>query len=164
MVMSTAVGRSIPSQRLVNVVNPGVRALLRSPLHSVVDQALLMLHVVGRKTGRCYDIPVGYVALDGRFVVVTQHAWRANLRGVACVDATHAGHRWSMSVDLDEDRSSVAATLHSVIEQIGWQAARRRLGLTITVRRTPTLAELEEAVAEYHLATITLTPGRAWAE
>jgi hypothetical protein len=158
--MSTAVSRSIPAQRLVNLVNPGVRALLRSPLHAVVDKALLMLHVVGGKTGRRYDIPVGYVALDGRFVVVTQHAWRANLRGVACVDVTRAGRRRSMSAHLDEDRSSVAATLRDVIERIGWEAARRRLGLTITVHRTPTHAELEEAVQEYDLATITLTPER----
>jgi hypothetical protein len=29
------------------------------------------------------------------------------------------------------------------------------------VRRTPTSAELEEAVREYHLATITLTPAES---
>jgi deazaflavin-dependent oxidoreductase (nitroreductase family) len=155
--MTTAVSRSTPPQRLINAMNPVVRALLRSPLHAAVDGALLMLHVTGRKTGRPYDIPVGYLDLDGRFVVVTQHTWRANLRGVADVEVTYAGHRRTMHADLDEEPGSVAATLYRMIDRIGWQAARRQLGLTITVRRTPSLAELEEAVREYDLATVTLT-------
>lgn len=61
-----------------------------------------------------------------------------------------------MHADLDEQPASVAATLHAVIERIGWQAARRQIGLTINVGRTPTPAELEQAVCEYHLATVTL--------
>jgi hypothetical protein len=43
--MGTAVSRSILPQPLINMVNPVVR-----PLHSVLDRALLVLHVVGRKT------------------------------------------------------------------------------------------------------------------
>jgi len=57
--MGTAVNRSIPPQPLINMVNPMVRRILRSPLHSVLDRALLVLHVVGRKSGHLYDIVVG---------------------------------------------------------------------------------------------------------
>ncbi len=45
-----------------------------------------------------------------------------------------------------------------MIEQIGWQAAGRKIGLKVTAGRAPTVAELEEAVRQYDLATITLTP------
>jgi len=156
--MTTAVSRSIPPQRLVNLMNPLVRALLRSPLHAAMDRAVLILHIIGRRTGHRYDIPVGYVELDGRFVVLTQHTWRANLRGGANIEITQAGRRQPMHADLDEDPASVASSLHAVIERIGWQAARRQIGLTINVGRTPTLTELEQAVRGYHLATITLNP------
>jgi hypothetical protein len=155
--MTTAVSRSIPPQRLVNGINPVVRALLRSPLHVAVDDSLLLLHVTGRRTGRRYDIPVGYVPVDGGFMVVTQHPWRANLRGSADLDVTHHGRRRRMHADLDEDPGSVAFALRAVIEQIGRQAARRRLGLQIAVDRTPTQPELEAAVQEFHLATVVLT-------
>ena len=65
--MTTAVSRSIPPQRLINLVNPVVRVVLQSPLHGAVDNALLLLHIVGRKTGHRYDIPVGYVdKINGR--------------------------------------------------------------------------------------------------
>jgi len=155
--MTSAISRSTPSQRLVTLVNPVVRAVLRSPLHSAMDGALLILHVTGRKSGRRYGISVGYVDLDGRFVVVTQHTWRANLRGGADIAVTHEGRRRRMHADLDEEPDAVAVTLNAVIEKIGWHAALRQIGLAVNVSRTPTLAELEDAVREFHLATITLT-------
>jgi hypothetical protein len=156
--MTIAISRSIPPQRLITFLNPLVRAVIRSPLHTVTDSTLLLLHVRGRKTGHAYDIPVGYVNLRGHFIVVTQHAWRANVRGVADVEVTHGGHTRSMHAELDEEPGPVAATLHEVIERIGWRAARRQIGLSITVGRTPTPGELEDAVREFHLATITLIP------
>jgi hypothetical protein len=57
--MDTAVSRSIPPQPLINMVNPVVRRILRSPLHSVLDRALLVLHVVGSKSGHLYDMVIG---------------------------------------------------------------------------------------------------------
>ena len=63
-----------------------------------------------------------------------------------------------MHAELDEVPASVAATLHALIERIGWQAARSQIGLAVNVGRTPTATELEQAVREYHLATVTLTP------
>ncbi len=78
-----------------------------------------MLHVVGRKTGHLYDIVVGIVDLDGRLLVVTQHAWCVNLRGGSDVDATLCGRRQSMRAHLDEDAASVARTLHAVFEASG---------------------------------------------
>jgi hypothetical protein len=55
-----------------------------------------------------------------------------------------------------EDAASVARTLHAVFARIGWQAAGRRLGIKVRSRRTPTTAELEEAVYEYHLSSLIL--------
>jgi len=48
--------------------------------------------------------------------------------------------------------------LHVSGRRTGRRYDIRRIGRTITARRTPTLAELDEAVREYDLATITLTP------
>jgi hypothetical protein len=70
---TTAVGRSIPPQRLINVVNPLVRSVLQSPLHKAMDSAVLVLHITGRKSGLGHDIPVSCVDIDGKLVVVTQH-------------------------------------------------------------------------------------------
>lgn len=157
--MTTAVSRSIPPQKLINFINPVVRAIAASPLHGAVDGALLVLHITGRRTGRHFDIPVGYVDVDGHRVVVTQHRWRVNLRDAGEVDVTYRGHRRSMRVVLDENPATVAETLHRIIERVGWKAAGRAVGLKINVGRTPSVAELDAAVREFDLATITLTGG-----
>jgi len=57
--MTSTVKRSVPPPALVKMGNPLVRMLLGSPLHGVLDDSFLVLHLTGRKTGRRYDIPVG---------------------------------------------------------------------------------------------------------
>jgi hypothetical protein len=152
--MPTTIGRRVPPQRLVTLVNPLVRAVARSPLHGLVDDAVLVLHVVGRRTGRRYDIPVGFLPLGGDLVVVTQHAWRANLRGVAELEVTHRGRRGSRQVHLDEDPSTVAATLHGIVLRHGPVMAQRRLGLVFPGGHEPTTAELVAPVRAFGLAAL----------
>jgi F420H(2)-dependent quinone reductase len=153
----STVSRKIPPQRLITLVNPLVRGLLASPLHSAVDSALITLHVTGRRTGRRYAIPVGYAELDGHLLVVTEHQWRANLRGGRDVGVTRRGRLESMHAELDESPASVASTLHMIADRSGWRAARRLTGLETPGGKPPTRAELEEAVRTYDLAVVTLT-------
>jgi hypothetical protein len=76
--MTSAVKRSVPPPVLVKMGNPLVRMLLGSPLHGIVDDSFPVLHLTGRKTGRRYDIPVGYADMGGRLAVVTGARWRVS--------------------------------------------------------------------------------------
>lgn len=69
-------------------MNPLMRAVLRSPLHRLASNSLLLLHLTGRKSGRQYDIPVGYHNIDGQLTVFTNSPWRANIRDGADVEIT----------------------------------------------------------------------------
>jgi deazaflavin-dependent oxidoreductase (nitroreductase family) len=153
--MTATISRRIPPQRLINMINPLVRRILASPLHGALDKSLLILHVTGRRTGRRYDIPVGYVNLGQQLVVITQHTWRANLRGQDHVEVTYRGHRQPMAARLDEDEQATASILHRIFEHVGTKAAQRQLGLKTDGK--PTLAALADAVHEFHLSTLTLT-------
>ena len=42
------------------VVNPPIRAVLRSPAHRLLSNQLMLLTVTGRRTGRTFTFPVGY--------------------------------------------------------------------------------------------------------
>lgn len=64
------------SQRFGNSV---LRGILRSPLHPVLSGRLLVIVVTGRKSGKRYRIPVGYVEHDGAFLIGTAGKWRRNL-------------------------------------------------------------------------------------
>ena len=101
--MTSIVERSVPPPALVKMGNPLVRLLLGSPLHGVLDDSFLVLHLTGRKTGRRYHIPVGYVDMEGTLSVVTVARWRVNLRDGADVEVTMRGRLRPMHALLDED-------------------------------------------------------------
>jgi F420H(2)-dependent quinone reductase len=154
----TTITRNVPPTALVRAVNPLARLLLRSPLHRLLDRGVVLLHVTGRKTGRHYDIPVGYTAIEGRLVLVSTARWRVNLRGGADVEVTRHGIRRPMHALLDEDPASVAVAYESVIEHLGWAKASRQLGIATPGGKRPTLLELRVAAQTYGWSVITLTP------
>ncbi len=156
--MTSTVTRSVPPPPLTKMGNPVVSLLLRSPMHGVLDSAVLLLHVTGRKTGRRYDIPVGYTEVDGRLTIVTIAGWRVNLRGGGDVEVTMRGCRRAMHALLTEDPAAVAVSYQTVIERLGWEKARRHLGISTRDGRPPTVLELRDAAREYGWSVITLTP------
>jgi deazaflavin-dependent oxidoreductase (nitroreductase family) len=156
--MTSAVERKVPPDALIKMSNPVLRVLLNSPLHAVLDSSVLLLHVTGRKTGRRYDIPVNYADIDGRLVVVTIAGWRANLRGGASVEVTLRGRRRPMRAELAEDPAAVAVSYQTLISRLGWDKARRHLGISVRDGRPPTVLELKDAAREYGWSVITLTP------
>jgi hypothetical protein len=141
----------------VKMGNPLVRMLLGSPLHGMLDDSFLVLHLTGRKTGRRYDIPVGYVDLEGKLTVVTIARWRVNLRGGADVEVTLRGRLRAMHALLDEDPASVAVSYQAMINRTGWTKAQRQLGISLSAARPPTAVELSDAAREYGWSVITLT-------
>lgn len=147
---------------LLKVANPVFTALLRSPLHCVLDATfrprLLVLTITGRSTGRRYTIVVGRHEIDGVLSVFTSMPWRVNLRGGADVQMTCDGRTSTAHAVLEEDPHQVADAYATVIRRIGWRAAQRQLGIKINVMRTPTHAELVEAVSHDRLALIRLRP------
>ena len=156
--MTSTVKRSVPPPALVKMGNPLVSMLLGSPLHGVLDHSFLVLHLTGRKTGRRYDIPVGYVDMEGKLAVVTVARWRVNLRGGADVEVTLHGCLRPMRALLEEDPAAVAVSYHAMIDRIGWKKAQRQLGISLPGGRAPTTLELKDAADEYGWSVITLTP------
>jgi deazaflavin-dependent oxidoreductase (nitroreductase family) len=71
-----------------------VRFILRSPLHRIVGDRIMLLTVMGHRSGRRYSLPVRYAA-DGRTLVVVAEAdrttWWLNLLQQAPVDVRMQG-------------------------------------------------------------------------
>lgn len=155
--MTSTIHRTVPPQRLITALNPAVRVGLRSPLHRWLDDSVLMLHVIGRRTGHRYDIPVGFVELGDRLLVVTQHRWRRNLRGGGDIEVTRFGRRFRMHAELDEDPDSVADLVAGILARFGVAGVKRRLGIEIEPGAQPTHEDLSAAAREFDIATITLT-------
>jgi hypothetical protein len=75
--MAEQTGPAGRGQKALNVV---MRAVLSTPgLHRTVSNRVLVLDVVGRKSGRRYRIPVGYTPTPHGLLIGTAGRWRRNL-------------------------------------------------------------------------------------
>ena len=70
---------------LNRVVNPIVRAVLRSPLHPLLSRRLVLLRVTGRRSGRTFELPAAYVRDDSGILVTVgapeRKQWWHNIDG-----------------------------------------------------------------------------------
>ncbi len=153
-----------PPEKLAKIVNPVVKALLRSPLHRLVSKHLTLLTFSGRKTGNTYTVVVGRHEVNGALVVptgTTGRRWRLNFRGGAPVIITIEGRRWHGRGNLVEDPEEVARVHELLLARLGLKNARR-LGLRMNVDRGPTREELKAVLAGRGVVRVELdeAPGR----
>ena len=98
-------------------VNPLVRAALRSPLHRLASGQLLVIELVGVRSGRTLSLPVGYQqtgASDFRVHVgASEHKlWWRNLREPRQVKLWVRGVQITATGQALEDQASVDVVLH----------------------------------------------------
>ncbi|MGI9291695.1 MAG: nitroreductase/quinone reductase family protein [Gammaproteobacteria bacterium] len=72
---------------LFAVINPVMRLLLRSPLHRIFSDSIMLITFTGRKSGRQYTTPVRYLRKGDtiRCFTLKKNVWWRNLRGGALV-------------------------------------------------------------------------------
>jgi hypothetical protein len=97
-----------PPVRLFGVVNPAMNRLLGSPLHGMFSDVLVILHFRGRRSGRAYDLPVGYATDGERFYVSTDKRWCQNLRGGQQVEMTYRRRRLQAFAEVIDDPEAMA--------------------------------------------------------
>lgn len=151
---TSAVERVHPPDWAMRFVNPIMRTLLRRGAPKGLAEQLILLHVTGRRSGRCYDIPVGRRRVDGRLLVLSSSGWRVNLRDTSEIEATIGGERRPALATLVEDPDEVARLYARLIDEIGYEKAGRELGIRINVDRAPTPDELRCMIERVGLSAI----------
>lgn len=146
-----------PSDRLLKLANPFVRLLLRSPLHGLLSDTLLLLTYTGRKSGKRYTIPVGYDR-DGDVVTVfTYHAWWKNLRGGAPVQVEIQRVRRSGTAEaISDDAVAIAAQLGASLR--GHPTLAKGYGVPLDASGEPDAAAVRQAAAHLVMVRIQLAP------
>ncbi|MFC9895646.1 nitroreductase/quinone reductase family protein [Nocardia sp. NPDC127579] len=105
-----------PLMKRQQLVNSVVRRMLNVPgLSRVVGKRLLVLHVVGRKSGRTFDVPVAYTRHDSSILIGTAlRPWVKNLLDGAPVTASLGGPRRAFVPRVHTDQKEVMR-LYTVI-------------------------------------------------
>jgi deazaflavin-dependent oxidoreductase (nitroreductase family) len=140
-------------------INPAVVWLLRSPLHVVLDSALMLVTVTGRRSGRRYTIPVGYQRDGDSLRVLVSKAkrkqwWRNYLAPrpieVLLRGETRHGEARVVPTDSQEFRNVLDGTLRR-LPSLG-----RQFGIEYDRRRGLTDEQWQTAAAEAALVEIAL--------
>lgn len=103
-----APGDRAQTMALQGVANRLVRGLLRTPLISRgVGKRMITLYVVGRKSGRRFNIPVVYTDDQGVLLVATPFGWGRNLRTGEPLQVRFKGRLRTADVEVIKDEPGV---------------------------------------------------------
>ena len=99
--------------------------MLRSPLHSMLSNGMMLITITGRKTGKKYTTPVGYYEEDGYLWVITSRdrTWWKNLQGGTTVELLLKRKPVQGFADVDLDAASVEARMYEYLRHVP-QAAK----------------------------------------
>ncbi len=99
--------------------NAIVSGVLRSPLHRMMSRSLMLLKYRGRRTGKEYTIPVGYVRNGDEIIVLAGRAdtksWWRGMRGPQQVEAC-LGRTWKKGVARAVEREDAVERMRVYLE------------------------------------------------
>ncbi len=105
---------------LINIFNPLMIWLLRSPLHRIASKNTLLVPFFGRKSGKKYTTPVNYV-LDGNVIFIISlrsRAWWKNLRRGTPVSVHMKGKVMETYGEVIEDSEKVTEQLMGYLQKV----------------------------------------------
>jgi deazaflavin-dependent oxidoreductase (nitroreductase family) len=98
----------VKTLRFQGMVNRVVRGLSRVPLVSrAVGKGVIILYVVGRKTGKRYTVPMAYRPYDGALLLGSGFSWGKNLRTGEPLEVRFKGRRRLADVQVLTDEAEV---------------------------------------------------------
>jgi len=101
-------GSGVKPLAFQGVVNRVARTLLCVPLLSrAVRKKLIMLYVVGRRSGKLYTVPMAYLRYEGALLLGSGFAWGKNLRTGDAMEVRFMGKRRLADVRVLTDEAAV---------------------------------------------------------
>jgi len=136
--------------------NPILTALLRSPLHAMMDSGTMLISVTGRRSGRIYTTPVNYLPDGDRLTIISlrERTWWRNLRDGAEVGLHLRGTPRRGRASVIEDEASVAGALGGYLRRV--PAYARFLGVHLATNGEPEGEGLANAARTRVIVTIHL--------
>ena len=99
--------------------------VLRSPFHGMLSNGMMLITVIGRKTGKKYTTPVGYYRENGYLWVITSRdrTWWKNLQGGAEVSLLLKQQARKAFAEPELEHAHIEARMHDYLRHVP-QAAR----------------------------------------
>lgn len=127
LVATEAKGPPLPKWAY-KVVNPAMMGILRSPWHGLLSNDLMILIFDGRKSGKRFMIPVGYLREGNRLYLFSHSSWAKNFIGGAPVAMRLGGKLVRGTARVVDDPAIIRKTLQLMIAKRG-EGMAERMGL-----------------------------------
>ena len=125
-------------------VNSAMKFVLRSPVHGMVSQTVLLVTFTGRKSGKTYTTPVSYSQSDDLITIFTHAVWWKNLESDAQVTLRIRGQEFmGLAEPIARDKRAVTAGLATHLRKVPGDA--RWYGVTFDDHGNPRADEVEKA-------------------
>lgn len=98
-------------------INALIRLLLRSPFSGRIGDVLMLLEFTGRKSGKLYSLPVGYMQQGRAVTTFTDRNWWVNLRDQAPVTLYVKGKKLRGTAGVIQNTDLVAEDLAALVQQ-----------------------------------------------
>ena len=137
---------------IFKIANPLVSALLRSPLHGVMSNVLMLVTYKGRKSGKVFTHPIGYFEWDQDEVMAftSSARWWVNMLEGKPVTLLLRGQQIEAIPTPIHEREAVINTIEEFVKRLGATTAQR-LPIGLPRNREPTRADLEAAPTDIAL-------------
>lgn len=112
---------------MYKVANPLVALLLRSPLHRLISNDLMLITFRGRTSGKTYTIPVGYLQRGNRLFLFSHSGWSKNLQNSTPVVVRLRGRTVHGTAAHINDPARMADVVGMLVARRG-EAMARRMG------------------------------------
>jgi deazaflavin-dependent oxidoreductase (nitroreductase family) len=94
-----------------------MKFILRSPLHSPISNVIMLITFTGRKSGKTYTTPVGYMRTGDEVTLFTHATWWKNLVGGAPVTVRIKGKDLAgTAIPIADDEAVKTAGLMAMIQ------------------------------------------------
>ena len=147
-----------PPDKVLRMVNPVIGKLLRTPLGGPLRSRMMVIDVVGRKSGRQYSIPVSAHKIDGELYALTAAPWKNNYRDGATADVVLDGRTTKMRGELLTDTALVAEVSHRCAKVWGPKRAPTMMGLKFRDGGIPSVDDFADVVRRERIAAVRFTP------
>ena len=136
--------------------NPMMIWLLKSPFHSFISKSVMLVTVMGRKSGKSISTPTNYLRDGDTLWVISwrERTWWRNLRGGAKVRVLVAGKRVEGCGQVVEEQKSVAQSLFEYYRKAPNTA--KYVGINLDPAGLPVSADCERAAQKMVVVRIDL--------
>jgi hypothetical protein len=139
---------------LFRFINPIVRLILKSPIHFLISNQILLFRVVGRRSKRIFEIPASFAHINDSLVCVTlrENLWWKNFKDIETQEIYFKGKKINKNISINfTDNAFVRDKLKELIEHNPIDAFFA--GVKLDKNKVPNSADLDKA-AELHTVII----------